>query len=219
MIEDKRTELTTGITARSEHSNGYSIHLECIIMRPVAVNAGTTTRYRRLPVGAILRAVQSPAGKRKPERHDAILRLIGSHAIGSQEELRRLLEERGWQVTQATLSRDLRELGLVRAQTDDGARYVRPESLGTDDDKPALEMLLPQLFDSVDGVSELLVLHTLPSGAQPIAEGIDARGWPEIIGTIAGENTVLIVCRSAQARAELAERLRTMAGQRGLTRG
>src|SRR3982751_4163874 len=87
-------------------------------------------RYRSLPGGAILPAVQSPAGKRKPERHEAILRLIGSHAIGSQEELRRLLQERGWQVTQATLSRDLRELGLVRAQTDDGARYVRPESLG-----------------------------------------------------------------------------------------
>jgi transcriptional regulator of arginine metabolism len=176
-------------------------------------------RYRTLPVGAILSAVQSPAGKRKPERHEAILRLIGSHAIGSQEELRQLLHERGWQVTQATLSRDLRELGLVRAQTDDGARYVRPESLGADEDKPSLEMLLPQLFDSVDGVSELLVLHTLPSGAQPIAEGIDATGWPEIIGTIAGENTILIVCRSSQARVELAERLRTLAGQRGLVRG
>lgn len=175
-------------------------------------------RYRPLPVGAIVRAVQSPAGKRKPERHEAILRLVGSHAIGSQEELRRLLLERGWQVTQATLSRDLRELGLVRAQTDEGARYVRPESLGTDEDKPSLDALLPQLFDSVDGVSELLVLHTLPSGAQPIAEAIDAQDWPEIIGTIAGENTILIVCRSSQARGELAQRLRAMAGQRGMTR-
>ncbi len=188
-------------------------------MRWPAVNAGPATRYRPLSVGAILRAVQSPTGRRKPERHEAILRLVGSHAIGSQEELRRLLQERGWQVTQATLSRDLRELGLVRAQTDDGARYVRPESLGTDEDKPSLEMLLPQLFDSVDGVSELLVLHTLPSGAQPIAEAIDAQGWTEIIGTIAGENTILIVCRSSQARLALAERLRTMAGPRGLNRG
>ena len=163
--------------------------------------------------------MQSPAGKRKPERHEAILRLVGSHAVGSQEELRRLLLERGWQVTQATLSRDLREIGLVRAQTGEGARYVRPESLGADEDKPSLEALLPQLFDSVDGVSELLVLHTLPSGAQPIAEAIDAQGWQEIIGTIAGENTILIVCRSSQARGELAQRLRVMAGQRGMTRG
>jgi len=187
-------------------------------MRQAAVNPATTTRYRALTAGAILRAVQSPGGRRKPERQEAILRLVGSHAIASQEELRRLLQERGWQVTQATLSRDLRELGLVRAQTDDGARYVRPESLGIDEDKPSLEMLLPQLFDSVDGVSELLVLHTLPSGAQPIAEAIDAQGWTEIIGTIAGENTILIVCRSSQARLELAERLRAMAGPRGLSR-
>lgn len=134
--------------------------------------------------------VQSTSGKRKPERQDVILGLISSHAIGSQEELRRLLEERGWQVTQATLSRDLRELGLVRAQTEDGARYVRPETLGLDEDKPSLEALLPQLFDDVDGVSELLVLHTLPSGAQPIAEAIDAQGWSEIIGTIDRKSVV-----------------------------
>jgi transcriptional regulator of arginine metabolism len=160
----------------------------------------------------MLRAVHSPPSRKKPERHEAILRLVGSHAIASQEELRRLLEERGWHVTQATLSRDLRQLGLVRAQTEEGARYVRPETLGGDDDKPSLEALLPQLFDSVDGVSELLVLHTLSGGAQPIAEAIDAQGWPEIIGTIAGENTILIVCRSAHARLELAQRLTTMAG-------
>src|SRR3954471_8677732 len=169
-------------------------------------------------MSAMLRAVTASTGKKKPERHEAILRLVGSHAIGSQEELRVLLEQRGWQVTQATLSRDLRELGLVRAQTDDGARYVRPETLGVDDDKPSLEALLPQLFDSIDGVSELLVLHTLPGGAQPIAEAIDAQGWTEIIGTIAGENTILIVCRSSQARLELAQRLRSMAGSRAIAR-
>jgi transcriptional regulator of arginine metabolism len=162
--------------------------------------------------------VDRTPGARKAERHEAILKLVGSHAIASQEELRRLLESQGWQVTQATLSRDLRELGLVRAPTEDGARYVRPESLGGDEDKPSLEALLPQLFDDVDGVSELLVLHTLPSGAQPIAEAIDAQGWPEIIGTIAGENTILIVCRSSQARLELAQRLRTLAGRRPASR-
>ena len=67
--------------------------------------------------------------------------------------------------------------------------------------------LLPQLFSRIDGVGELIVLHTLPSGAQPIAEAVDAQGWPEIIGTLAGENTILIVCRSAAARETLTERL------------
>src|SRR5690242_11219241 len=158
---------------------------------------------------AILCPVSREPAMRKPERQEAILELIGTHAIGSQEELRRLLEQQGWRVTQATLSRDLRELGLVRAPTEEGARYMRPETVGTDEGKPSLEGLLPQLFDAVDGVSELLVLHTLPGGAQPIAEAIDAQDWPQIIGTIGGENTILIVCRSAQARIELAERLRT----------
>ena len=161
-----------------------------------------------------LRPVDNEPGRKKPERHEAILQLLNSHSIASQEDLRRLLEERGWRVTQATLSRDLRELGVVRAPTDVGARYVRAETLGGEEDKPSLEGLLPQLFDDVDGVSELLVLHTLPGGAQPIAEAIDAQGWPEIIGTIGGENTVLIVCRSSQARIELAQRLRSMAGHR-----
>ena len=62
-----------------------------------------------------LRAVDNEPGKKKPERHEVILQLLSSHAIASQEDLRRLLEERGWRVTQATLSRDLRQLGVVRA--------------------------------------------------------------------------------------------------------
>ena len=65
-----------------------------------------------------------------------------------------------------------------------------------DEAKPSLDSLLPQFFSRIDGVGELIVLHTLPSGAQPIAEAVDAQGWPEIIGTLAGENTILIVCRS-----------------------
>ena len=180
-----------------------------------ALRGGCRVRGRH----AILSAVEREPGVRKRERQDAILQLIGGHSIASQEELRRLLEERGWQVTQATLSRDLRELGVVRAPSGDGARYVLPQMLAPDDAKPSLEGLLPQLFDDVDGVSELLVLHTLPGGAQPIAEAIDDKAWPEIIGTIAGENTILIVCRSAAARSELADRLRTLAGRRALARG
>lgn len=157
------------------------------------------------------RLLQLPMIKR--DRQQAILQLVASHAIASQEELRHLLGERGLQVTQATLSRDLRELGVVRAPTEDGTRYVLPAMLAPEDASPSLEVLLPQLFADVDGVSELLVLHTLPGGAQPIAEGIDAQDWPEIIGTIAGENTILIVCRSAEARTALADRLRNLAGR------
>jgi transcriptional regulator of arginine metabolism len=147
---------------------------------------------------------------KKNDRQHAILQLIGSHQVASQEELKALLAARGLNVTQATLSRDLRDLGVVRAPGDDGARYMLPEMV-SDEAKPSLEGLLPQLFSRIDGVSELLVLHTLPSGAQPIAEALDAQGWSEIIGTLAGENTVLIICRSLDARQTLTNRLLALA--------
>jgi transcriptional regulator of arginine metabolism len=143
---------------------------------------------------------------KKNDRQNAILQLIGAHEIGNQEELRQLLTVRGLNVTQATLSRDLHDLGIVRVPTDDGTRYLLPEMV-SDESKPSLDMLLPELFSRIDGVGELVVLHTLPSGAQPIAEAIDSQGWPEIMGTLAGENTVLIVCRSEAARSALTTRL------------
>jgi transcriptional regulator of arginine metabolism len=149
----------------------------------------------------------------KEARQHAILQLIASHEISSQEELKQLLMGRGLIVTQATLSRDLRELGIIRVPGEEGARYLLPEMVA-DETKPSIDSLLPQLFSRVDGVAELIVLHTLPSGAQPIAEAIDAEGWPEVMGTLAGENTILIVCRSAEARAALTERLVRLANAR-----
>lgn len=143
---------------------------------------------------------------KKRGRQNAVLQLIGSRQISSQEELKQLLLAKGWTVTQATLSRDLRDLGVVRAPSEGGARYLLPEMIA-DESKPSLDSLLPQLFSRIDGVGELIVLHTLPSGAQPIAEAVDSQGWPEIIGTLAGENTILIVCRSAEARRVLTDRL------------
>jgi transcriptional regulator of arginine metabolism len=143
---------------------------------------------------------------RKRERQQAIRQLIGTRPIASQEELKQVLAVKGWQVTQATLSRDLHDLGVVRAPTDNGVRYLLPEMVA-DDAKPSLDGLLPQLFSSIDGVSELIVLRTLPGGAQPIAEAVDSQGWSEVIGTIAGENTILVVCRSSREREAVTERL------------
>jgi transcriptional regulator of arginine metabolism len=146
----------------------------------------------------------------KPERQAAILELIGAHDVASQEELRKLLEHRGVSVTQATLSRDLRELGVVRVPGEDGAHYALPQTVAGEA-IPSLETLLPQLFSSIDGVGELIVLHTRVSGAQPVSEAIDAAGWREVLGTVAGENTILVVCRSAQARQEVTLRLTKLA--------
>jgi transcriptional regulator of arginine metabolism len=151
---------------------------------------------------------------KKQARQAEILDLVAGHVIGSQEELRRHLLGRGMDVTQATLSRDIRDLGLARVSTEDGGRYVLPESLGEDVDKPLLGNLLPQLFSKIDGVGELIVLHTVRSGAQPIAEAIDQEEFDEVLGTIAGDDTILIVTRSAAARTALTRRLLELAGAR-----
>lgn len=150
----------------------------------------------------------------KQVRQKAVRELVTTHSVGSQEDLRRLLIARGVDVTQATLSRDIHDLGLARISGDNGVRYVVPESLSDDEDKPLLDNLLPQLFSRIDGVGELVVLHTVRSGAQPIAEAIDQEGFAEVLGTIAGDDTILIVTRSAEARVALTERLLSLAGAR-----
>jgi transcriptional regulator of arginine metabolism len=152
----------------------------------------------------------------KQERQTAIRELIAAHAVGSQEELRRLLRQRGWDVTQSTLSRDLREMRVARIPAADGsARYAGPETaLGDDERSPVLAGLLPQLFTSVDGVGELIVLRTLTGGAQPIALAIDREEWPDLVGTIAGDDTILLICRSPAARERITRRIRALAGAR-----
>ncbi|HEY0972341.1 MAG TPA: arginine repressor [Gemmatimonadales bacterium] len=149
----------------------------------------------------------------KRERQEAIRQIIESRVVGSQEELRKLLRQRGWDVTQSTLSRDLRELRLARVPTADGVRYALTDT-GDSEHRIMLDALLPQLFNGVDGVGELLVLHTLRGGAQTIAEAIDEEDWPDVVGTIAGDDTILIICRSAAARDRLTRRIKTLAGER-----
>jgi transcriptional regulator of arginine metabolism len=195
MTPDKCAKLPANVSAGTENADGFLIHKECIIIHTLGVN-----RELHLRDGMA----------HKTERHAAILELIGANDVASQEELRKLLQKRGVSATQATLSRDLREMGVVRVPGDDGARYALPDTVVADG-VPSLQSLLPQLFSSVDGVGELIVLHTLASGAQPVSEAIDAVGWKEVLGTVAGENTILIVCRSPQARQEVILRLTDMA--------
>lgn len=149
----------------------------------------------------------------KRARQQAIRELIAARTIGSQEELRVLLRQAGWEVTQSTLSRDLREMRVARMPTADGPRYVTPETLGdaSATERSRVEDVLPEFFSSIDGVGELLVLKTSRAGAQPVAEAIDDAGWKEVVGTIGGENTILIVCRSATARETVERRLMRLA--------
>ncbi len=146
----------------------------------------------------------------KSTRHTAIRELVGSRAVASQEELRKLLRQRGWDVTQSTLSRDLRELRLARIPDGHGsARYAFPDG-GGEDLSPQLEHLLPQLLLAVEAVQVLVVARTVPSGAQPVAAALDGASWPDILGTIAGDDTVLIICSSAQGRERVVRRLKPL---------
>ncbi|HMS04089.1 MAG TPA: arginine repressor [Gemmatimonadaceae bacterium] len=146
----------------------------------------------------------------KADRHAAIRELVATTPIASQEELRRRLVAQGWDVTQSTLSRDLRELRLARIPDAQGRpRYAFPDG-AAEDATPTLERLLPQLLVDVEAVQMLVVARTVASGAQPVAAALDAVGWADILGTIAGDDTVLIICRSAQAQARVVKRLRPL---------
>jgi len=150
----------------------------------------------------------------KRERQTAILETIDGHAVTSQEDLRKLLLARGWDVTQATLSRDLRELRIARVPTSAGARYAVTDG-SIEEARVALDTLLPQLYLRIDGVSEMAVLRTVPGGAQPIASALDGEGWPDILGTVGGDDTILIICRSVQGRERTVRRIKSMAGEPG----
>jgi len=147
----------------------------------------------------------------KRERQQVIQELIATRPVGSQEELRQLLAERGLDVTQSTLSRDMRDLRIARIPTPTGVRYTVADATSDGDARPSLAAIFPQLFSRLDAVGELIVVKTVVAGAQAIAEAIDSEGNPDVLGTIAGENTVLIICRSESARDRTAKRLLSLA--------
>ena len=147
----------------------------------------------------------------KHERQQVIQELVATRSVGSQEELRQLLAERGWEVTQSTLSRDMHDLRVARIPTPGGIRYTTENSSGQAENRATLASLMPQLFQRLDAVRELIVVQTVVAGAQPISEAIDSEGSPDVLGTIAGENTILIICRSDAARERVSKRLLSLA--------
>lgn len=147
----------------------------------------------------------------KRDRQQAIRELVATRPIGSQEELRQLLVERGLDVTQSTLSRDMRDLRVARVPTPSGIRYTMGDSASAEENRATLASLAPQLFHRLEFVRELVVVKTVVAGAQPMSEAIDSEGNPDVIGTIAGENTILIICRSELARERVVKRLLALA--------
>lgn len=141
----------------------------------------------------------------KSRRHTVILRVIGEERIENQHQLEGALARHGVKATQATLSRDIRELGLVKlSDPSGGSFYARPEDAAP---RPALEKLLPALLRSVDGVGPFVVLRTAEGAAGAVTAALDQAGWEEVIGTIAGDDTILVITRSERLRMAVAARL------------
>lgn len=147
----------------------------------------------------------------KTQRHTAILRIIRQARVASQEQLRELLKGEGFDVTQATLSRDIREMGLAKVATQDGGSHYAASAEGQTV-RPNLEHLLPTMLVAADGVGPLLVVKTPAGAAQALGLAIDGAGWTEIIGTIAGDDAILVITRGERARRAVHARLRELAG-------
>jgi transcriptional regulator of arginine metabolism len=136
----------------------------------------------------------------KSYRHGQILNLIGSRTIQTQEELAHALRGLGVAATQVTLSRDIRELGLVK--TADGYKQIVRESGGPDFASVAADFLL-----DVRVAQNLVVLKTSPANAGPLAVALDRERWPDVVGTIAGDDTVLVISPDSSAAGVLREKL------------
>jgi transcriptional regulator of arginine metabolism len=147
----------------------------------------------------------------KIQRHAAILRVVRERRIESQDAVRDALATDGFTVTMATLSRDIRVLGLAMfAYPLGGVLYTHPHRAAV---RPDLAQVLPALLVSVDGVGPLLVLKTASGSAGAITEALDQVGWAEIIGTIAGDDTVLVITRSQKLREAVASKIKGLVGK------
>jgi transcriptional regulator of arginine metabolism len=140
----------------------------------------------------------------KTFRHGQILRLVSDQHIGNQEELRRRLAAQRLRVTQATLSRDLQELRLIKTHEGYKAVAALPEELAP---LPPLARALGEFLLDIRPAENLLVLKTPPSGAQPLAAAVDGAKFPEIAGTIAGDDTVLIITPNKKSRESLQKKI------------
>ena len=147
----------------------------------------------------------------KSRRQGAILELIEREPLTSQEQVRRGLQTEGFEATQATISRDIKQLGLVK-RSGDGA-YQRPgvEALSPETVLTALERAAGEFVRRVDRVQQLVVVRTGAGQAQALALAIDRARLPEMVGTIAGDDTILVIAQDTRRARALMKRLETIA--------
>jgi len=144
----------------------------------------------------------------KNQRHNAIKDLLVKTSVTNQDELRRKLAAKGIHVTQATLSRDIHELKLMKGPSG----YALPAGAEEDDDLPSVQDVLENFGLEVRQAQNLLIVLTTMGGAQPVAAAFDQQEWDEVVGTIAGDNTVLIICPDARNAVALKSRIEAYIG-------
>ena len=139
----------------------------------------------------------------KHYRQAAILDLVTLESIGSQDELRRRLRAKGFNATQATISRDIKQLRLVKRAADGSYQKADEQSGGRANSDVAVRRAIMDYMRSVDQVQQLLVLRTDAGLAQPLALAIDRANLGEVVGTVAGDDTILVITRHARAGREV----------------
>ena len=143
----------------------------------------------------------------KPLRQKTILAILEQGSVASQEELQRALHKRGVKVGQATLSRDIHELGLVK--TENG--YAPSNGTGVSSPAlPSVSRLVREFVLDIRSAQNLLVIKTTVGSAQPVCAALDDEEWPEAVGSVAGDDTILIVCANKKAASRLAARTQEM---------
>ena len=149
----------------------------------------------------------------KARRQEEILQIIDADEIETQEDLAEHLRQRGYKVTQATVSRDIKELRLIKtAGSQSPYRYAKPGK----HEAPVNDRMIRLLSDStvdIDYAGQLIVVKTLSGSANVACEVIDNMNWSEVMGSIAGDNTIFLAVRNENDAAEIAGRIRRLAGK------
>ncbi len=147
----------------------------------------------------------------KQQRHATIRDIVEHSAVVSQDELRRKLAARGFHVTQATLSRDVHALKLYKGPSGYAVANGNNGS-GSEEEGPGLREVLRSFGLEVRQAMNQLVIITTTGGAQPVAAAMDYEDWPEVVGTIAGDDTVLVICPDEKRAATLARKIEDYVG-------
>jgi transcriptional regulator of arginine metabolism len=146
----------------------------------------------------------------KLQRHNAIRELLAGSQVTNQDQLRRKLRRRGFAVTQATLSRDIHEMRLSKGPSG----YSLPALNGSappsaeDDGPPSVAEVMAGFGLRVNHAMNQVIVRTVMGGAQPVAAALDYESWPEIVGTVAGDDTVLVICPDPRKAGEVESRLK-----------